>query len=99
MAAPNVMHGGWWVHLRAARPAATSVLRRFPLAHATAHWRQTGHPIIQSFEPGEDWFWNYETNDYYDGPNLPHRLPSGTRRSPVPAVECHATGRSAQSAT
>ena len=34
------------------------------------HWRDTGHPIIRSFEPGEDWFWNYDTNEYYDGPEL-----------------------------
>jgi hypothetical protein len=38
--------------------------------HASAHWRETGHPIIRSFEPGEDWFWNYETSEYYDGPEL-----------------------------
>jgi hypothetical protein len=38
--------------------------------HATAHWRATSHPVIQSFEPGEDWFWNYETNDVVDGPEL-----------------------------
>jgi hypothetical protein len=25
---------------------------------------------MRSFEPGEDWFWNYETNEYYDGPEL-----------------------------
>jgi hypothetical protein len=36
----------------------------------TRHWRETGHPIIRSFEPGEDWFWNYQTNEYYDGPEL-----------------------------
>jgi hypothetical protein len=22
------------------------------------------------FEPGEDWFWNYATNEYDDGPEL-----------------------------
>jgi hypothetical protein len=38
--------------------------------HASAHWRETGHPIIRSFEPGEDWFWNYDTGEYYDGPAL-----------------------------
>jgi hypothetical protein len=38
--------------------------------HASAHWQETGHPIIRSFEPGEDWFWNYQTNEYYDGPEL-----------------------------
>jgi uncharacterized UBP type Zn finger protein len=27
--------------------------------HATAHFRETGHPIIQSFQPGETWRWCY----------------------------------------
>ena len=27
--------------------------------HATAHYHRTQHPIIQSFEPGEDWKWCY----------------------------------------
>jgi uncharacterized UBP type Zn finger protein len=27
--------------------------------HATAHYHLTGHPIIQSIEPGEDWRWCY----------------------------------------
>ena len=25
--------------------------------HATAHFHQTQHPIMKSFEPGEDWGW------------------------------------------
>jgi hypothetical protein len=25
---------------------------------------------VQSFEPGETWFWDYVSNDYYDGPVL-----------------------------
>jgi Zn-finger in ubiquitin-hydrolases and other protein len=63
--------GDWWVHLR--RCAACGhigccddSLNR----HATHHWRESGHPIIRSFEPGEDWFWNYDTDGYYDGPRL-----------------------------
>lgn len=27
--------------------------------HATRHFHQTRHPIIQSFEPGQDWMWCY----------------------------------------
>ncbi len=27
--------------------------------HATAHHQATGHPIIRSAEPGEDWSWCY----------------------------------------
>jgi hypothetical protein len=30
-----------------------------PGRHATAHFHATGHPLIQSFEPGEDWYWCY----------------------------------------
>ncbi len=25
----------------------------------------------QSYEPGEDWFWNYETEEVLEGPVLP----------------------------
>ena len=53
------------------RPAATSVAAtiRCP-GTRRRNWRETEHPIIRSFEPGEDWFWDYETNDYYEGPEL-----------------------------
>lgn len=27
--------------------------------HARKHFEETGHPIIQSFEPGEKWRWCY----------------------------------------
>jgi len=27
--------------------------------HATKHFHTTNHPLIQSFEPGEDWCWCY----------------------------------------
>jgi hypothetical protein len=63
--------GGWWVHLR--RCAACGHIGCCDdslMRHATGHWRETGHPLIRSFEPGEDWFWNYDTNSYDDGPEL-----------------------------
>lgn len=41
-----------------------------PDQHATAHFRQTGHPLMQSFEPGEDWYWDYETESVTEGPTL-----------------------------
>jgi hypothetical protein len=41
-----------------------------PAQHATAHHHATGHPIIQSFEPGEDWFYDYRTNEIIEGPPL-----------------------------
>ncbi len=30
--------------------------------HATKHFQSTRHPIVRSFEPGEDWFWCYVDN-------------------------------------
>lgn len=63
--------GSWWVHLR--RCAACghvgccdSSLNR----HATAHARATGHRYVQSFEPGEVWWWDYETSAVVHGPPL-----------------------------
>ncbi len=29
-----------------------------------------GNPIVTSFEPGEDWFYDYRTQYYVDGPLL-----------------------------
>ena len=30
-----------------------------PNRHATAHFHDSSHPLIRSFEPGEEWFWCY----------------------------------------
>jgi uncharacterized UBP type Zn finger protein len=27
--------------------------------HATGHFKHVGHPIMRSFQPGEDWSWCY----------------------------------------
>ena len=27
--------------------------------HARAHWQETGHPVMRSFQPGETWRWCY----------------------------------------
>jgi hypothetical protein len=76
--------GGWWVHLRrCAQCGHVGCCDTSPMQHATAHFRATGHPIVQSFEPGEDWFWDYGREDYYDGPQLadPQSRPAA---QPVP---------------
>ncbi len=41
-----------------------------PEQHASGHFRATGHPIVQSFEPGEDWFWDYRNDTAARGPSL-----------------------------
>jgi uncharacterized UBP type Zn finger protein len=27
--------------------------------HATRHFQASGHPLMRSYEPGEDWWWCY----------------------------------------
>ncbi len=63
--------GGWWVHLRrCAACGRVGCCDSSPAQHATAHFRATGHPVIQSFEPGEDWFWDYAAGTETSGPAL-----------------------------
>jgi hypothetical protein len=50
--------GGRWVHLRRCTSCAhVGCCDSSPGRHATAHFHETTHPLIQSFEPGEDWYW------------------------------------------
>jgi uncharacterized UBP type Zn finger protein len=52
--------GGRWVHLRMCQACGhVGCCDSSPGRHATAHFRLTGHPVVRSFEPGEDWFWCY----------------------------------------
>jgi hypothetical protein len=55
------------------------------MQHATAHAAATGHPFIRSFEPGEDWFYSYDTKETYDGPELapPQGVPGPKGRVPA----------------
>ncbi|MFI1397238.1 UBP-type zinc finger domain-containing protein [Streptomyces sp. NPDC020681] len=64
--------GGWWFHLR--RCAACGHIGccdSSPEQHGTKHAREAGHPFLTSFEPGESWTWNIETEEYYEGLELP----------------------------
>jgi hypothetical protein len=63
--------GGWWFHLRrCAECGHIGCCDNSPSQHATKHFHATKHPVIQSFEPGEDWFWNFETETEVTGPEL-----------------------------
>jgi hypothetical protein len=64
--------GGWWLHLRrCAQCGHIGCCDTSPSQHATAHAKASGHPVIRSFEPGEDWFWNYANDEFYEsGPTL-----------------------------
>jgi len=52
--------GDVWVHLRLCLICGhVGCCDNSKNKHATKHYQDTGHPIIQSFEPGEDWRWCY----------------------------------------
>ncbi|MEG9249441.1 UBP-type zinc finger domain-containing protein [Arthrobacter sp. Soc17.1.1.1] len=63
--------GGWWVHLRrCAACGRVGCCDSSPARHASAHAAAAGHAVAMSFEPGEDWFWDYSTQQFVDGPAL-----------------------------
>jgi hypothetical protein len=62
---------GWWLHLRrCAQCGHIGCCDSSPGRHASHHAADTGHPYVRSFEPGEDWFWDYQRQEYVDGPRL-----------------------------
>jgi len=52
--------GAKWVHLRICMSCGhAGCCDSSPNRHASAHFRETGHPVMRSLEPGEDWGWCY----------------------------------------
>lgn len=52
--------GDTWVHLRMCLVCGhVGCCDNSKNKHATRHYRETGHPLIVSMEPGEDWMWCY----------------------------------------
>jgi len=71
---------GWWLHLR--RCAACGHIGccdNSPSQHARHHADESGHLVIQSFEPGEDWFYDFGTDAFVVGAPLaePRSHPAG----------------------
>jgi hypothetical protein len=63
--------GGWWFHLRRCTACGhIGCCDSSPSQHARGHAAQSGHPVIRTFEPGEDWFYDYRTGAMLDGPDL-----------------------------
>jgi uncharacterized UBP type Zn finger protein len=49
-----------WAHLRMCLTCGhVACCDSSPRRHATAHFHATQHPVMRSFEPGEDWRWCY----------------------------------------
>jgi uncharacterized UBP type Zn finger protein len=58
--------GDSWVHLRICLTCGHVVCcDDSPNRHATAHARVTGHPVIASFEPGEQWAYCYADDKFF----------------------------------
>lgn len=52
--------GDEWVHLRMCLECGhTGCCDSSKNRHATKHFQATGHPIMRSIQPGEDWKWCY----------------------------------------
>lgn len=80
--------GGWWLHLRrCATCGHIGCCDSSPSQHASAHAAASGHPVIRTYEPGENWFWNYRTESYVeDGPDLvPPLCHPASQPTPGPA--------------
>ena len=63
--------GGWWFHLRrCAECGHIGCCDSSPSQHATKHFHTSNHPVMASFEPGEDWFYDYTTGVPIGGADL-----------------------------
>lgn len=52
--------GDTWVHLRLCLTCGhVGCCNSSPNRHASKHAHEMQHPIVQSFEPDEDWAWCY----------------------------------------
>ena len=64
--------GARWVHLRLCMTCGhVGCCDSSPNRHATAHWRATEHPVVRSYEPGEDWWWCFPDGVLFDVPDAP----------------------------
>ncbi len=68
-----VREGSSWVHLRRCLTCDhVGCCDSSPNRHATAHWRDhPDHPLIRSYEPGEDWWWCYADELVFDVAGAP----------------------------
>lgn len=62
-----LVEGTWWFQLRrCAACGHVGCCDSSPGRHATAHFAATGHRVMQSFEPGQSWFWDYVREEQVD---------------------------------
>jgi hypothetical protein len=73
---------GWWLHLRCAQCGHIGCCDSSPSQHAKIHAASANHPVVRTFEPGEDWYWNYVTSEFSGGPALRTRAEDPRTASP-----------------
>ena len=70
--------GTKWLHLRICLSCGhVGCCDDSPERHATAHSRSTGHQIIRSLQPGEDWCWCFTDE-------IPMRIPEVQGETVIP---------------
>ena len=73
--------GETWLHLRICLECGhVGCCDQSPHRHATAHANATGHPIIRSLQPDEEWSWCYIDRIGM----LTHEVTGSTRIPPSP---------------
>ena len=77
----------WWFHLRrCAQCGHIGCCDSSPHQHSRKHFHSTGHAIIASFEPNEDWFYDFKSDEFVSGPPLaPPRSHPADQPVPGPA--------------
>lgn len=59
--------GDGWVHLRLCETCGhVGCCDSSPNKHATKHFHASKHPIVKSFEKGEDWGYCYVDDMFYE---------------------------------
>jgi hypothetical protein len=53
--------GEKWFHLRICLTCGhVGCCDTSPNKHASGHWRESGHSVMRSLQPGEEWCWCFE---------------------------------------
>ena len=61
-----------WLHLRLCIACGhVGCCDNSPGRHATGHFRSAGHPLIRSYEPGENWWWCFVDELGFEVPGSP----------------------------
>ncbi|HEY7915190.1 MAG TPA: UBP-type zinc finger domain-containing protein [Blastocatellia bacterium] len=56
-----------WAHLRLCKTCGhVGCCDTSKNKHATKHFHDTGHPIVKSLEPGEEWGWCYADQEFFE---------------------------------